>query len=114
MIVAVIGSRTWTDVAAVEECVRTLVEHGVTVATGCAMHGVDAMVRDACKRLGVEPRVFRANWNAVGRRAGPLRNKQLVAAADEVIAFRRAGPSPGTDSAVAWARRLEKPCQIVR
>lgn len=51
-----------------------------------------------------------ADWNLHGRRAGPLRNRQMMAAADLLIAF---PGGRGTESCVAEARKLGRPVHFV-
>lgn len=66
------------------------------VGVGDCMTGVDAWVRGWCKRnASGRWRCFSADWQTYGKRAGPLRNADLVAwasAADEAIAI--AMPDP--------------------
>ena len=114
MLVGVVGSRTWSNSTQVTAVVQALIADGHEVATGCARAGVDRMVRAACKRAGVEPRVFYADWRFYNLAAGPIRNRKLVEAVDEVIAFRARGKSNGTDSVIALARRAGKPCKVIR
>lgn len=67
------------------------------VGVGDCPTGIDALARE----LVPGARVFRADWQAFGRRAGPLRNGDMVgwcAAADE----RRAVGLPGPKSRGTW------------
>lgn len=40
--------------------------------------GVDAQAAEWAEALGVDVVWFRANWNRFGRRAGPIRNQEMV------------------------------------
>ncbi len=52
--------------------------------------------------LGQEPIVYKANWNAYGKRAGMLRNEEMASASDGLIAFWD-GSSPGTKNMIKLA-----------
>jgi hypothetical protein len=65
--------------------------------------GADRMGRDWAKARGVPFQTIEAQWNALGKRAGALRNGQmLLLRPDRVIAFR--GGS-GTQNMVHQARQ---------
>ena len=56
----------------------------------------------------------RADAILAGRRAGPVRNRQMLAhGADAVYAFRLPGHSPGTDDMVRIARNAGVPVVLV-
>lgn len=109
---ALVGSRSWQDEAIVRAHVRAAALGGWTVVTGCATRGVDAMVRAAAEEQGVTLEVFRADWKRHGRKAGPIRNAEIAAYADTMVAFMRGG-SRGTTNAVASMRRAGKPVRVV-
>lgn len=43
--------------------------------------GLDACVRSLCSALECEPTIFRADWPAHGKAAGPMRNQAMIDAA---------------------------------
>ena len=49
----------------------------IDVLVGCCPRGVDKAVRDVM----AEPRVFLADWDANGKAAGPIRNREMIKAA---------------------------------
>jgi len=92
--VVVTGSRD-LEPAPVVRALRKLNPDRVLV--GCCPTGADLAAREWCAKHGVPCRVFRARWGLSGRRAGPLRNARMIAAAVEagafcVLAFPRGGP----------------------
>jgi hypothetical protein len=56
--------------------------------------------------------VFKPDWAKYGKRAGFLRNEDIVKAADMVLAFWN-GSSKGTANSLAIAKRLKKPTMII-
>jgi hypothetical protein len=55
--------------------------------------------------------VYQANWDRLGRKAGPLRNAHIVANADRVVAFWD-GKSRGTLNTVVQADRAGLPIEV--
>lgn len=105
MRVIVTGSRDYWDRHAVWDALDKLYEeygHIELVHGGCPT-GADAAADDWARFRKVTPEVFRAKWDLYGRRAGPIRNEQMVkAGADRVLAFIRNG-SKGASHTVQLA-----------
>lgn len=100
-IVVICGSRSWNDEAAIRAAVEELVrqEPFLLVVTGGAA-GADTIADEVARELGVHTAVIRALWGK-GRGAGPVRNQVMADLfPNMVLAFRRQGPSPGTDDMV--------------
>ncbi|MGW2169169.1 SLOG family protein [Streptomyces sp. NPDC001705] len=98
MRVIVTGSRAWPDPVRVSHELTTLyLQHGPFVLVhGACSTGADAAARHwyeiAGADLGCTEVRYPADWEQFGKRAGPIRNKQMVeAGADLVLAF----PLPG-------------------
>lgn len=70
--------------------------------------GVDAMAERAAQEFSVPIEVHKADWKRYGRRAGILRNADIVAAADELLAFFGRERTPGTSDSIrrAIAKRI--------
>lgn len=107
--VAIVGSRDFPHQSWVRFYVLGL-PAGATVITGGA-RGVDTWAEEVARgrKLGVE--IFPADWQEHGRAAGPIRNRQIVEAADLVVAFWD-GKSRGTASTLALARAAKKKVAI--
>lgn len=84
--------------AALERLVMT--EAGVGDATG-----LDELVRDWCPRLHVPLHIYRADWNRLGRAAGPERNGRMLRefAPEKLLAF---PGGAGTADCVSQAEAL--------
>lgn len=103
MRILVTGSRSWptpeTVFEALDELKPTLVIHG-----GCPT-GADAFAEQWCLRTGTEQDVHPAEWSVHGRRAGFLRNRDMVREGpDLVLAFRLRSGSKGTQMTIDLAR----------
>jgi hypothetical protein len=108
MRVAVVGCRNYVDYARIAaDLDRAREEWGdFTLVTGDAK-GVDAAAVRWAKERGLPWVVYPADWNTHGLRAGPLRNAQIVADCDVVIAFWD-GRSRGTASSISIAQKAGK------
>lgn len=108
--IAIVGSREFTRLELVGKYVATL-DEGTTVVSGGA-RGVDRYAVDAAKKRGLKTIVFPADWDTHGKAAGMIRNKQIVDAADKVVAFWD-GASRGTMHSVNYAKSKGKPVLVL-
>ena len=110
--VIICGSRHWQDAVPIADLVARL-PAGTTVIHGGAP-GADSLAAHyaAARHLPVE--AIPADWKRFGPRAGPLRNRQMLASGvDAVYAFRLPGASSGTDDMIRIARAAKVPVKIV-
>lgn len=111
--VVIAGSRHFNDYAVFCAVVdkylsRIRNEYDLIILSGhCS--GTDLMAERYAKENGLELEVFPADWS-LGRKAGPLRNKQMVDVADFAIAFPSGGP--GTRSLIDLAKQKGIPIRI--
>jgi hypothetical protein len=108
--VAVVGSREYPDEERVRVFVRSLPSDSVLISGGA--RGVDSWAEDEARRHGMIVHVYPADWKRYGRRAGFIRNVDIVRSANRVVAFWD-GRSPGTKSTIDIAERESKPCEVV-
>jgi hypothetical protein len=103
-IVVITGSRDWTDYARIHSALRSAGECTV-VHGGC--RGADLLADRAARSLGYCVIGKGADWNAHGRAAGPIRNREMLDMnPDMVIYFHDdLAASKGTRDCVAQARR---------
>ena len=73
--------------------------------------GVDSWAVETGDLLGLGTIVIAADWERLGRSAGPIRNAELVRNADEVVAFWD-GRSRGTLNTVVLAIRAGIPVRV--
>lgn len=97
-----LGRCTYLSVAALLEEIHQS-RGGITVLIEGGASGVDWRAREWAQRRGVEVETHFADWANGGRRAGPVRNQQMVdAGAELVVAF---PGGRGTADCVRRARR---------
>jgi hypothetical protein len=101
---AVVGSRTWKDWLTVRREINKLKPD--EIVSGGAQ-GVDRMAKDVADRDNFCYIEFLPNWNKYGKRAGAVRNKQIVDYCDKLIAFWD-GKSKGTKISIDMAEKAGK------
>lgn len=109
MKIAIVGSRDWPNAKAVIDYINALPPHTVIVSGGAL--GVDTFAEIAAKRQGLSVEVYRADWAKYGKRAGMMRNADIVNAADRVVAFWHR-QSRGTADTIDRARKAGKPVEV--
>lgn len=74
--------------------------------------GIDRAAEEFAEEFKIPTLIIKPDWDRFGRAAGMIRNKDIVAAADHVIAFWN-GVSKGTANSIEHAKRLNKGLDIV-
>jgi hypothetical protein len=104
------GSRDITDYDAVCDILNvihdTWMERGMPITeivSGCA-RGVDRMGERWAKEQDIPIKRFPAEWAIYGKRAGPVRNSEMAAYAQALIAIKHK-VSVGTDDMIRQAKR---------
>lgn len=108
--VCVSGSRGYAHLDNVDRLIATMPRDLTIVHGGAA--GVDERANEVANKLGLRVEVCRADWSRYGRRAGPLRNRTMVASCDFLYAFWD-GQSRGTASAIQAAVDEDVPFEVV-
>lgn len=105
MKLAIVGSRNWYSPRRVREFVQALPLDTVIVSGGAV--GVDSDAEQAARERGMTVEVYKPDWKKHDRAAGIIRNRQIVDAADKVVAFWD-GESRGTKFTIDYARQHGK------
>ena len=103
--VAIVGSRTGIKQQQVVDFVNSLPEGTIVVSGGA--RGVDKWAEEAARVRGLEVDIYPADWNRLGKKAGMIRNRDIVKNADEVVAFWD-GKSRGTKNTMELAEQAGK------
>jgi hypothetical protein len=74
--VLVCGSRKWLNQKAIERELRKL-PAGTTIIHGGAP-GADNIAGYVAKKLGFTVRAYAADWEGLGKKAGPVRNRTML------------------------------------
>lgn len=108
-VLLVTGSRDWADVRTIEDTLNSWLAASpepLVLVHGACPTGADAIADRWSRRNGVTVRAYRADWGRYGKRAGPLRNEQMLRAEPNlriVCAFSR-GNSRGTEHTLGLCR----------
>jgi len=107
MNVLVCGSRDVTNYMAVEDAI-TESGYVITKLISGAARGVDSLAVQWAKDNNIPYEEFPADWEKYGRKAGYLRNEEMVNKADAVIAVWD-GVSKGTGHSITIASKKKIP-----
>jgi predicted Rossmann fold nucleotide-binding protein DprA/Smf involved in DNA uptake len=111
----IIGSRDFTDNTLFETSLQKLLtEHNFVIKeiiSGGAK-GADTLAEKYSIKNNIPIRIFYPDWSLYGKKAGPIRNRQIVESSDYILAFWD-GQSRGTKSSIDIANELGKPIHII-
>jgi hypothetical protein len=111
MTYAIIGSRTFNDYSVVKEFLDGCYDITAIVSGGAA--GADSLGEQYAIEHDIPYTIFRPDWAKFGKKAGYIRNADIINAADVVIAFWN-GTSNGTKHSIELARRKNKIVKVVK
>lgn len=107
MKLAIVGSRTLTNIALEQYVMKDVTE----IVSGGAV-GVDRCAAEYAKSKGIKLTEFYPDYERYGRAAPIIRNKKIVDYADAVIAFWD-GKSKGTLAVIKYSQKTGKVCKII-
>ena len=112
--IAIVGSRNFEDYdlldmvikkyCVINSCIPTMIVSG-------GAKGADQLGERFARENGIETLVFLPEWDKYGKRAGHVRNRDIVQSSDVVFAFWD-GKSPGTKGSIDLAISLDKHCIV--
>lgn len=109
MILAIIGSRDFTDKTFFNQKIREWIETFGTpskIISGGAK-GADSLAAEYAIKNGIELITYHPDWNQYGKSAGPIRNTLIINDCTHVLAFpSRMGK--GTQDSLRKATKLNK------
>ena len=108
---AIVGSRDFPDLDRVRRFIGDLPPNTTIVSGGA--RGVDRLAAAAARRRGLPVIEYLAQWDRFGRRAGFLRNQQIVDRCNRMVAFWDS-KSTGTCDAITRACAHHRPLVIHR
>lgn len=106
-IICINGSRTINDI----NLDRWLNPQEIGCICSGGANGVDTLAEQWAKRHKIEFVAFPAQWDRYGKRAGLVRNEDMINFCDKLISFWD-GKSRGTKHAIDYALSLGRPVDI--
>lgn len=85
----------------------------ITVVISGGAYGADKMGEAWAISHGIDTMIFLPDWNKHGKRAGFIRNEDIINNSDFVIAFWD-GQSRGTQHSISLCEKYKKPYLIVK
>lgn len=117
MKIAIVGSRTFEDYDAmcsfVEEKLADMGCSTIEAVVSGGARGADILAERYAQKRGLQMIVFPAEWKKYGRRAGFIRNVDIIRACDVCFAFWN-GESRGTQHDIELCEQMNKQCFIYR
>ena len=117
MRIAIVGSRNFKDRNFVSNTVSKHINNGDCLVSGGA-RGVDTWAEEIVPILNsgllnftITKKIFKADWDKYGKKAGYLRNIDIIEYSDFVLAFWD-GKSKGTKHSIDLAIKSGKPLNI--
>lgn len=114
MVVAIIGSRTFTDKEFIYTKLNNIFNtvYPKLIVSGGAK-GPDTIGVRWATEMNIPVKEFIPDWTTYGKRAGFIRNTLIINEADTVIAFWD-GLSKGTLDSINKARKTDKNIEIIK
>ena len=110
MNIAIIGSRNFTDFELLSSTILSYISErkvNINAVVSGGAKGADTLAEKFALENHLEITVFKPDWKKFGKRAGFLRNTNIIENADLVFAFWD-GKSKGTKDSIEKAEKLNK------
>ena len=111
MKLAIIGSRTFNDYELLCDHLEEHLNTTTMVVSGAA-RGADSLGEKWAINNDIETLIFPADWDKYGKRAGYIRNEDIIKNCDFCIALWD-GISKGTMHSVSLCKKYNKPYKII-
>ena len=112
--VIIAGSRTFDNYDLLKHTLDNyLIDKPDAIVISGGARGADALGERYAKERGLKIERYPADWKKYGRAAGPIRNEQMAARGDALVAFWN-GESRGTRHMIETAKRYCLDVYVVR
>ena len=112
MKLAIIGSRNFTNYKLLQEILEQY-KPKITLVVSGAAKGADSLGEKWALENNIQTLIFPADWNQYGKRAGFIRNEDIIKNCDYCVAFWD-GESKGTKHSLSLCKKYNKPVKIVQ
>ena len=114
MKLAVVGSRTFNDYDLLKSKLDEIHKRKpITVIVSGGAKGADSLAERWARENRIELLIFLPDWDKYGKKAGYLRNEDIVKNSDAVVAAWN-GESKGTEHSINLAKEYNKSCLIIK
>ncbi len=111
MIVAVIGSRSFSDYKLLEETLESI--SGISQIVSGGSKGADSLAEEYAEQRQISMVIIKPDWKQYGKGAGIVRNRKIIETVEMVVAFWD-GKSKGTASSLKMAKSKWIPILTVK
>lgn len=111
MKLAIIGSRIFTDYNLLKETLEPY-KSKITLVISGAAKGADTLGEKWAKINNIQTLIFPADWTTYGKRAGFIRNEDIIKNCDACIAFWDSN-SKGTAHSISLCKKYNKPYKVI-
>lgn len=112
MKLAIIGSRTFDNYSLLQETLE-FYKPKITLVVSGAAKGADSLGERWAIQNNIKTLIFPADWEKYGKRAGFIRNEDIIKNCDCVIAFWD-GISKGTAHGLSLCEKYNMPYKIIK
>ena len=113
MKLAVVGSRGYDDYEGLNKVLSTLMtHHNISLLISGGAKGADSLAERFAEENGIKTKIIIPDWAKLGKKAGPMRNSDIVKRADLVVAFWD-GESKGTLDTIKKTKRANKDIIVI-
>lgn len=113
--IVVAGCRNYNNYSEAKKfidfCTKNIKEKYTLIFVSGGCNGADLLGERYALENGYKIEKYIAKWEKYGKKAGPIRNKQMAKISDYLICFWD-GKSKGTKSMIDFAKALNKPIKI--
>lgn len=114
MKIGVIGSRFFDNYSLVKQKLDYIYQDiDITLIVSGGAIGADTFGEKWADENGIEKMIFKPEWKKYGKKAGFIRNKDIVLNSDRIVAFWN-GTSKGTLNSIDIATKHNIPVMIIR
>lgn len=114
MKIAIVGSRSFSDCAVLESWILShIAAESISLVISGGASGADTLAEQFAKKFNIPTMIFLPDWKKYGRRAGIIRNVDIIKNCDICFAFWD-GQSRGTKNDIELCQRYSKTVYIYR
>lgn len=112
---AIVGSRSFNNYELLKKEINNFIsenDFSINQIISGGARGADNLGEKYAKELNIETQIFYPDWNKYGKKAGFIRNEDIINNSDVIIAFWD-GQSHGTKHDIELANKYKKILKII-